>query len=87
MVGGDADYAILIEAATTTELRHFALGAKLATKITRAGGLSNRERGEVAETLVAWKSADRALADYNTRLRDASDDGHLIVRTPEPTSE
>jgi hypothetical protein len=73
MADEDADHAKLIEAATTAELRHFALGATFASKITAAEGLSHRERGEVAEAFVAWKSADKALADYHACLRNGAD--------------
>ena len=59
----------LVEVAAATELRHFALGAMFAPKLTMAEGLSNRERGEIAETFVAWKAADKALADYHARRR------------------
>jgi hypothetical protein len=57
----------LVDVAATTELRHFAVGALFAPKFTTAEGLSDRERGEVAETLVAWKAADKALSDYRAR--------------------
>jgi tRNA U54 and U55 pseudouridine synthase Pus10 len=59
----------LVEAAAAAELHHFALGAMFAPKFTTAKGLSNRERGEIAEAFVAWKAADKALADYRARRR------------------
>jgi hypothetical protein len=40
-----------------------------ASKFATAEGLSNRERGEIAEAFVAWKAADTALADYHARRR------------------
>lgn len=59
----------LVAVAAATELRHFALGAMFAPKFTTAEGLSDRERGEVAETFVAWKAADKALSDCHARRR------------------
>jgi hypothetical protein len=75
MADKDAHHAKLIEAATIAELRHFALGAMFASKITAAEGLCHRERGEVAETLVAWKSADKALANYHACRRNGASTG------------
>jgi hypothetical protein len=69
MAVDNAHHASLVEAAAVTELRHFALGATFASKFTTAEGLSHRERGEAAKTLVAWKAADKALAVYQARKR------------------
>jgi hypothetical protein len=66
MAVDNAHHARLVAAATTTELRHFARGAAFASKFATADGLSKRELGDVAETFVAWKAADKALADYHT---------------------
>jgi hypothetical protein len=51
--------------------RHFAPGAAFARKFATAEGLSKRELGEVAETFVAWKAADKALADYHAESAGA----------------
>jgi hypothetical protein len=71
MAVDDAHQARLVEAATATELRHFAHGAAFAPKFATAEGLSKRELGEVAETFVAWKAADKALADYHAESAGA----------------
>jgi hypothetical protein len=71
MAVDDARHARLVEAATATELRHFAQGAAFASKFATAEGLSKRELGEVAETSVAWKAADKALADYHAESAGA----------------
>jgi hypothetical protein len=59
----------LVETAAATELRHFALGAKFARKFATVDGPSHRERGKLAESFVAWKAADKALADYQATRR------------------
>jgi hypothetical protein len=69
MADGNHPLQNLLEVAAATELRHFALGAMFARKFTTADGLSNRERREISETFVAWKAADKALADYRARRR------------------
>lgn len=69
MAVDNARHASLVEAAAAAELRHFALGATFASKLTTAEGLSHRERGEAAETFVAWQTADQALADYHAGRR------------------
>jgi hypothetical protein len=71
MAVDNAHHARLAEAATATELRHFAQGAAFASKFATAEGLSKRELGEVAETFVAWKAADKALADYHAESAGA----------------
>jgi hypothetical protein len=75
MIADGLHRARLVEAATVTELRHFALGAAFAPRVETAEGLSTRELGEVAKTFVAWKSADKALADYHARRRNIAN-GH-----------
>jgi hypothetical protein len=65
MAVDDAHHARLVEAAMATELRHFAQGAAFGSKFATVEGLSTHELVEVAETFVAWKAADKALADYN----------------------
>jgi hypothetical protein len=71
----DSPHARLVEAATVTELRHFALGTAFAPRVATPEGLSTRELGEAAETLATWKSADKALAEYHGHRRnDAHDD-------------
>ena len=75
MIADSPHHAGLVEAATVTELRHFALGAAFATRVATPEGLSTRELGEAAETLATWKSADKALAEYHGHRRnDAHDD-------------
>jgi hypothetical protein len=69
MADDNVHLAELVGAAAATELRHFALGATFALKFTAAEGLSDRERGEIAEAFVTWKAADKALADYRARRR------------------
>jgi hypothetical protein len=71
MAVDNAHHARLVEAATATELRHFAQGAAFTSKFATAEGLSKRELGEVAETFVAWKAADKALADYHAESAGA----------------
>jgi hypothetical protein len=67
----DTHHARLFEAATAIELRHFAQGAAFASKFATAEGLSKRDLREVAETFVAWKAADKALADYHAESAGA----------------
>ena len=71
MAVDDARHARLVEAATATELLHFAQGAAFASKLAKEEGLSKRELGEVEETSVAWKAADKALADYHAESAGA----------------
>lgn len=76
----------LIDAATEMELRHFALSAAFAPKIATPEGLSVLELGEIAKTFAAWKSSDKALADYVAHCRNTTHAISLrLVR--EPTNE
>jgi hypothetical protein len=79
MAVDNAHQARLVEAATTTELRHFAQAAAFASKFATADGLSKRELGEVAETFVAWKAADKALADYHAECASEEVEGCGVI--------
>ena len=77
MIADSPHHARLVEAATVTELRHFALGTASATP----EGVSMRELGEAAETLATWKSADKALADYHAHRRNVARDDPATAST------
>jgi hypothetical protein len=72
MIADSSRHARLVEAATVTELRHFALGTAFAPRVATPEGLSTRDLAEAAETLATWKSADRALAEYHTHRRNVA---------------
>jgi hypothetical protein len=81
MIADSPHHARLLEAATLTELRHFALGMAFAPRVATPDGLSTRELGEAAKTLAMWKSADRALAEYHAHRRNIAHDDPFTVGT------
>jgi hypothetical protein len=81
MIAHSPSHAMLVEAATVTELRHFALGTAFAPRVATLEGLSTRELGEAAKTLVTWKSADKALAEYHAQHRNVAHDKPLTAST------
>ena len=81
MIADSPHHARLVEAATVTELRHFALGTAFAPRVATPDGLSTRELGEAAKTLATWKSADRALAEYLVHRRNVANDDPFTVST------
>jgi hypothetical protein len=81
MIADSQHHARLVEAATVTELRHFALGTAFAPRVATPEGLSTRELGEAAETLATWKSADKALAAYHAHRRNVAHDDPFAAST------
>lgn len=73
MAAADEHLSMLIDAATTAELRHFALGVSNSLKYTSSvEGPSFQELEEAEAALVAWKAATGALKAYQTRERWAT---------------
>ncbi len=81
MIADSPHHAGLVEAATVTELRHFALGTAFAPRAATPEGLSTRELGEAVKTLATWKSADKALAEYHAHRRNVAYDDPFAAST------
>jgi hypothetical protein len=87
MIADSPRHARLVEAATVTELRHFALGTAFAPRVATPEGLSTRELGEAAETLATWKSADKALSEYQAHRRNVAYVDPFTASTVGPQAE
>ena len=80
MIADSPHHARLVEAATVTELRHFALGTAFAPRVETPE--STRELEEAAESLATWKSADKALAEYHAHRRNVAHVDPFTASTP-----
>jgi leucyl aminopeptidase len=81
MIADSPHHARLVEAATVTELHHFALGTAFAPRVAMPEELSTQELEEAAKTLATWKSADKALAEYHAHRRNVVHDDPFAAST------